>query len=121
VNRRIPGWINLIFVLVGMVGVCSLGAILGTLVEVVNPQAPEVVLGPLLCPPGTQLDIKYARSLGGSIREVLMNCVDADSQVVATRNGYLSFLWYGLFMLPLLPLIYPIVVGLRRHNFRLRS
>jgi hypothetical protein len=105
------------FVLVALTGVCSMGMVLGALVEAVNPQAPEVVLGPLLCPAGIMLDLKYSRSLGGGVRQTLVNCIDADGQIVVTRNGYLSFLWYGLFALPLLPLVYPIVVGLRRHNY----
>jgi uncharacterized membrane protein len=120
-NQHIPTWINLIFVLVTLVGVCSLGLVLGTFVEIVSPQAPEVALGPLLCPAGTSLEIRYARGLGGGVRETLLNCVDAAGHVVSTRSGYLSSLWYGLFMLPLLPLIYPIVLGLRRHNFSVRG
>jgi hypothetical protein len=105
------------FVLVALTGVCSMGMVLGALVEAANPQAPEVVLGPLLCPAGTGLDLKYSRSLGGGVRQTLVNYVDANGQIIIARNGYLSFLWYGLFALPLLPLVYPMVVGLRRHNF----
>lgn len=120
-NPRIPGWINLLFVLVALIGVCSLGTLLGVLVEVVNPHAPEIVLGPLLCPAGTTLDLKYSRSLGGGVRETRVNCIDAGGQVTVSRNGYLSFLWYGLFGLPLLPLVYPIFVGLRRHNFSVQK
>jgi len=117
--QRIPTWINLIFVLVAVAvaGVCGLGMVVGVLVEVVNPRAPEVVLGPLLCPAGSSLDIKYTRGLGGGVRETLMDCVNAAGEVVASRRGVLSFLWYGLFAAALLPLVYLIVVGLRRHNF----
>lgn len=116
-NPRIPGWINLLFILIALLSVCSLGILLGVLIEVANPHAPEVVLGPLLCRAGTTLDLTYSRSLGGGVRETLVNCMDAEGQIVVSRNGYVSFLWYGLFGLPLLPLVYPIVVGLRRHNF----
>ncbi|MBI1881253.1 MAG: SHOCT domain-containing protein [Chloroflexi bacterium] len=115
------GGLIFIFVLVGAVIVCSLGTVLAVIVEAINPQVPEGVLGPLLCPVGTSLDIKYVRSLGGSVRETLMNCVDTAGEVVATRSGIFSLLWYGLFVAPLLPLVYPIVVGLRRHNFAVRG
>lgn len=80
------------FVLVALIGVCSIGMVLGALVEAVNPQAPEVILGPLLCPAGTGLDLKYNRSLGGGVRETLVNCVDTNGQVVVTRNGNHSLL-----------------------------
>lgn len=53
------------FVLVALIGVCSIGMVLGALVEAVNPRAPEVVLGPLLCPAGTGLDLKYSHLTKG--------------------------------------------------------
>lgn len=113
----IPAWINFIFGLVGLIGVSSLGIFLAIIVEVINPQAPEAMLGPLLCPSGTALDIKYSRSPGGGVRDTRLECQDAVGQTVTTRSGHWQWLWYGMFMLPLLPLIYLIVLGLRRHNF----
>ncbi len=117
--RGIPWWVNLAFVFVGLVLVYAIGAMLSFIVGAVNPQIPAAVTGALLCPPDTQPRAPYVRSFGGVSGPMLI-CEDANGTTVASSSLGFNLIWTGLFVAPLLPIVFPIVRWLRQHNYPLQ-
>jgi hypothetical protein len=109
-------WLQIAFLLVGLILISAVGLVGAIAVEVMSPQAPEVVLGTILCPTESRLDLDYIISGTGAAREINAVCIDPSGATVASPPGWQANLWYALFMVPLLPLGIPLAGWLRRYN-----
>jgi hypothetical protein len=120
VSPHIPGWANAVFVFIGLAVVCAAGMTLSFVVGGIDSNIPAELIGPLLCPDGTLARALYERSLGSGAAPILL-CSDVAGQQIALFRESFFLLWDAVFVVPLLPLVWPIVLGLRRHQFGARK